>query len=257
MSSSVPATASSLSRAGDREKPTAARDRSHSICLALLAASVSCLLAALIGCQPRVKVPPVPVSYEDLCGLASGQMGGMDEESVRRWIEEEYNDSPLESQKVMGGEAIAVYVWEHNGTTGNAYLRDGCLFRISLIDLEGKAEGQPTFGQIVAGLGPPEIVDRYAQRRERVLYDIALEYPALGVSVSTTNIEKQSKLMHEGRLAVPLTEDMKAKDIHCYTPGPMEEVLRDVFFLAPDYVSYHMDRRMPWPGFGALVPLEY
>jgi hypothetical protein len=203
----------------------------------------------LTGCQQPIE----PVSYKDLCGLTSEQMGVIDEEDVRHWIEEEYSCAPAESEEVIGGEFIVIYIWEHDGITANAYLRDGRLFRISLHDVENG----PTFGQVVAGLGPPEMVDRRAGMYEPVLYTVSLDYPALGVSVGASGLEKRNRLMHEDRLATPLTQDMVVDHIECYTPGSMEDILREVFSLPPEYVAYHIQRRIPWPGFGALVPLEY
>ena len=207
----------------------------------------------LAGCRQPTEVSLVPVSYKDLCGLTSEQMGVMDDKNVRRWIEAEYNDIPLKSQEMISGESIVIYIWKYNGITGNAYLRDGHLFRISLSDVENG----PTFGQVVAALGPPKVVDRSAGMYEPLLYTIVLDYPALGVSVGVSNIEERSRLTHQGELAAPLTEDMQIDHVDCYAPGSMEEVLREVFFLSPENVSYHIQRRMPWPGFGALIPLDY
>jgi hypothetical protein len=51
--------------------------------------AVLCMMLTLAGCG-RVVEPAVPVSYEELCGLPYGQMGVMNEEEVRRWMEETY-----------------------------------------------------------------------------------------------------------------------------------------------------------------------
>jgi hypothetical protein len=215
----------------------------------LLLVDVCFLVAILVGCQQLAE----PVSYEDLCGLASGQMGAMDEEDVRRWIEEEYDHIPTRSQRTTNGETVVIYIWEYDGITGNAYLRGGSLFRISLLNVENG----PTFGQVVAGLGPPEMIDRSAGTHEPLLYKVALDYPTLGVSVSTHNTEKRSKLLYEGELAAPLTRDLQVDYVHCYTPDSMEQILHEVFLVSHENVPYHMRRRLPWPGFGALVSLEY
>ena len=249
MRSSVSIIVSSLLCVGDYRTPTLICNRSRFIHASLLVAGMCFLLAVLAGCRQ----PTEPVSYQDLCGLTSDQMGVMDEEDVRQWIEEKYNSVPVKSQKVTNGESIVIYIWQYDGIAGNAYLRDGRLFRISLHEVENG----PTFGQVVAGLGPPEMVDRYAGMYEPMLYTVDLDYPALGVSVGASGMEERNKLMHEGGLAAPLTEDMQVDYVECYTPGSMEDVLREVFFLPPEYVSYHMQRRIPWPGFGDLVPLDY
>lgn len=222
--------------------------------IGLQVASICFLLAVLAGCRPPDQ-SPAPVLYEDLCVLTHEQMGVMDDESLRQWIEKEYSNVPLRSQEVISGELITIYVWEYEGITGNAYLRDGSLFRVSSFDLEGKAKGQPTFGQVVAGLGTPEIIEPSAGMYEPLAYTIVLHYPTLGVSVSGTNVEPRERLTHEGKLAVLLTEDMQVDNVDCYIPGSIEEVLQTAFFASPEDVLLYMRNRMPWPGFGALVPL--
>jgi hypothetical protein len=229
--------------------PTYMHNRSCLIRVSVLVTVLYFLLTGLAGCrQPRQ-----PVSYEDLCGLSSEQMGVMGEEDVRQWIEEKYNNVPVKSQEVIGGESIVIYVWQYDEITGNAYLRDGHLFRVSLHNIENGS----MLGQVVAGLGPPEMLDRSYLTYEQILYTIGLDYPALGVSVDTSDYEDWDNLAQEGRPVVLLTEHMRVDDVHCYRSGSMEEILREVFFLSPENVSYHMQRRMPWPGFGALVPLDY
>ena len=221
----------------------------------LLVTSVCCLLVILVGCRQAIQsteVPLAPVSFEDLCRLSHKQFGTMGEEELRQWIEETYYDTPSEAQEIMDGDPIGIYIWEHGEMIGNAYLRDGRLLRISLHDIENG----PTFGQVVAGLAPPAMVYRYQWTYEQVLYTIGLDYPALGVSVYTTNLEKWHKLAHQEGLAVTLTQDMRVNGIECYTPGPMEDVLREAFLLSPESVSFQMQSRLPWPGFGVLIPLD-
>jgi len=205
------------------------------------------------GCHQGVDYGATPVSHQDICRLPPEEMATMDSEDVHRWIVTACDAVPTTSQEKIGGEQLTVYVWQSNGMTGNAYLRSGQLFRISLQNLENG----PTFGQVVAGLGSPEMVDRRAEIRERVLDTIALDYPALGISVSTSDVGKRSRLLHRDDLAVTLRQDMRVLHVECYAPGSMEDILRDVFLLPPEYVSYHLERRIPWPGFGSRVSLDY
>lgn len=199
----------------------------------------------------------IPASYESLCGLTREQMGTMTEAEVQQWVREKYGTVPVQSQQVIGEEKITVYIWEYQGVTGNAYVRGDHLFRISLQDLEGIVKNKPTFGQVVAGLGLPEMLDRTVGLYDPLQYTIILDYPALGISVSGTEVGVRDKLVHGGVLAVVLTEQMEVDNVHCYTPGRMEEVLQRVFFVSPEDVQRQMETQVPWPGFGALVPLEY
>lgn len=241
---------------GNRKTPTVICNQPRPIRRGLLIANLCLLLAILAGCRQTTHIE-TPVSYEDLCGLTSEQMGTMDEANVQQWIKEKYNATPTQSQQIMGGEAVTVYIWEHDGITGNAYVRDDRLFRISLYDLDNNVESKPTFGQVVAGLGPPEMLDRTVGMYDPLQYTIILDYPALGVSMSGTEAEARNKLVHEGVLAAVLTERMQADNVHCYIPGSMEAVLQKIFFVSPENVPRQMQTQIPWPGFGALVPLEY
>jgi hypothetical protein len=218
------------------------------------------LLAALAGCRQ----PKQPVSYEDLCGLSSEQMGVMNDEEVRQWLEEEYGTaSPVILDAILEGrleenerDLITAYAWEEKGRTGIAYLRDERLFRISLRYIGDR----PTFGQVVGGLGTPDMIGRSViTYGGDVVYSLGLDYPELGVSVSASaemTAREVSRPAEEW--AVTLKEDMQVDSVSCYTPvASMEEVLHKVFFVSPENVSYAMQRQMPWPGFGSLVPLDY
>jgi hypothetical protein len=256
MESHAPITESLVPCRNRHRTPTHMHNRPCLIRVSVLVTVLYFLLTALAGCrQPRQ-----PVSYEDLCGLGSEQMGVMNDEEVRQWLEEEYGTaSPVILDAMLEGnerDLITAYAWEEKGRTGIAYLRDERLFRISLRYIGDR----PTFGQVVGGLGTPDMIGRSViTYGGDVVYSLGLDYPELGVSVSASaemTAKEVSRSAEEW--AVTLKEDMQVNSVSCYTPAAsMEEVLHKVFFVSPENVSYAMQRQMPWPGFGALVPLDY
>jgi hypothetical protein len=248
---------SSLLCRGDRRASTLICNWSCLVHASLLVASTCFLLAILAGCRQTTE----PVSYEDLCGLTSEQIGVMGDVEVRQWLEEEYGGARPVILDAMLRErykdSVVSYGWGAEGRTFViASLRDGRLFRISFRDIENG----PTLGQIVAGLGTPKMISRYVRTYGgHVVYTLGLDYPELGVSVEATGEMTASELSRPGGWAVTLKEDMLIDSVTCYPPhSSIEDVLREVFMVSSgSAMSYQMESRMLWPGFGALVPLDY
>lgn len=228
-------------------------DRRCRIWIAVLCAT----MLPLIGCKGSGE-PLSPVSYEELCGLARGQMGVMNEEEVRRWIEETYGMAlPISNlhEFLPPGEkeSVIAYNWFRGDENGEAYLREGRLFRVSRETKNG-----PTLGQVVAGVGSPELIARGAVGYGgHVVAIIHLEYLSLGVSIETWYEMRGKELSRPyAEWTVVLREDMQASSVDCYLPGlSLEEVLREVFFIRPEIIPREVERRMPWPGFGVQIPL--
>jgi len=210
------------------------------------------LLAFLTSCQPK----PAwlggsgPLAVEGLCPVSTDQMTHMNEDDVIEWVVEEFGRSPRQVQHTRGA-SVAIYGWHVWGMDDSAYLHEGYLVRVTLDDIEGG----PTFGEIVAGSGAPEMVFAYNGGVEQVLYSVGLRYPARGVTVYTSGYADPLDLRHDGELLLELTEDMPVDRIDCYLPGRMEDVLRDSYLLDADGVEYNMACTVPWPGFGELVRL--
>jgi hypothetical protein len=208
----------------------------------------------LTGCeQPRKQV-----SYESLCGLTKDQMGSLDEEGVREWIEKEHGpvqeailDQALDEEL---RDAIVAYGWSEMGKiAGIAYLKEGRLYRVSVYGLENG----PNFGQVVTSLGVPQAVYGFGIAvRDPVFYTIRMDYPALGLSVEGSSLDARAELIRGKGLSTPLSEKMLVRDVECYVPGSIEQVLRDVFLLSPEVIRYQLEKRIKWPGFSSTVPLQ-
>jgi len=186
-------------------------------------------------------------------------MGTMNDETVRQWIEENHGvartvmlDAVLLPE--TDRSSITTYGWIEEDETGIAYLRDGRLFRISM---QGIKDG-PTFDQVVAGLGAPEMIGHgVAMYGGHEVLFLELDYLELGISVEAWREMTAQELSRPyGERAVVLRKDMQVSSVSCYLPHlSLEEVLRDVFFVRPESLSHEMNRRVTWPGFESQVPL--
>jgi hypothetical protein len=216
---------------------------------------IACMIfVVLAGCeQPRKQI-----SYESLCGLTKDQMGSLDEDGVREWIEKEHGpvqevilDQALDEEY---SGSITAYGWSEMGkVAGIAYMREGRLYRASVYDLENG----PNFGQVVTSLGVPQAVfGSGTTLQDPVLYTIRMEYPDLGLSVEGSSLEARSELIRGEGLSAPLREKMLVRNVECYVPGSIEEVLRNVFLLSPEVIRYQLEKRIKWPGFSSIVPLQ-
>ena len=192
------------------------------------------------------------LTVEDLCGLSTDQFGSMEEEAFRNWFHERYGRFPARDEQIVGGEAMTVYSWRQDGAVGNAFAHDGRLHSLSIIDI---ADG-PSFGDVVTALGTPKAVDRYANVYDPVLYRIQLDYPDLGVSVTTKGLEDRTELSANGGLYIRLAEEMPVTTITCYAPSSLEHLLLQVLFLDEEVAALQLARRIDWPGFGESIRLD-
>jgi hypothetical protein len=252
MRSSVSIIVSPLLCIGDHRTSLLISNRSRSIQASLLIAGTCFLLAVLAGCRR----PTEPVLYEDLCGLTSEQMRVMGEEDVRRWLEEEYDHKVITSVTAGDVSITTGLMWKRGGVT--AYLRDGGLLLIQFDEIENG----PTFGQVVASMGTPEMISWDLRTYGgHVLYRLGLDYPELGISVEGWREMTARELSRPAEeWTARVREDIQVEWVSCYSPrSSMEEVLKAVYrpSPSPDAPQLRMSHRMPWPGFGVLIPLDY
>ena len=177
----------------------------------------------------------------------------MSKEDVRLWLEEEY-DQDVTPNVTADNVSITTGLMGEKGSV-TAYLRDGRLLHIEFQEIENG----PTFDQIVDGLGAPEMIKWDLQTYGgHVVYFLGLDYPGIGVSVEGWREMSARELSRPAEeWTARLRENIQVERISCYEPHPsMEEVLKEVYGFSHDALQLQMSRRMPWPGFEALVPLE-
>lgn len=222
--------------------------------LVVLFISLLCLVTTLAIGEDRGSITFAPrfsaaVSYEDLCGLSHDQFQSMNAKQVQQWIREKYYMTAIESSSTLDN-LVTAYTFNQGKTLRYVTLRNDRAFHFR----QQGIENGPGFGQVVAGLGVPELVyhDNYVPVvREATYVSIGLDYPKLGVSVATGRWAQGD----QENMQVRLSEDLQVHDIDCYVPTvSVEEVLRDVYQYRPDIIDKELKRRMPWPGFGALLP---
>lgn len=212
---------------------------------ALLSTGILCLLVVSAGCMDSPSAR-VPISFEELCGFPQEQFASMDETALVQWVRDHYDVAPSKSsQRVESGIVVELYKWAKDGMRERAWLHDD---QLAWILLEG--ERGVSFGQVVDALGPPETVRRDVTRQENTVYTIWLEYPTKGFFVGV------DELRYGYVDQVSLSGSMQVNVVVCYTEGSLETVLENVFLVAPANMPYQMSKRMPWPGFGASIPLD-
>jgi hypothetical protein len=219
------------------------------------------LLLSMTACQliPHSVTPThTPVSYQSLCGVTNDQFGVMDEAGVQAFIEARQGRllRPLSPDQYKDLEALGVthYAWESDQAdlVNVAYLRNGRLVRITW---QYSKQGL-TLGDVVAGLGAPDVLYQSTLFYEKVVYSFGLDYPGLGISVSAHGLGDVDKVLQQGKLVLPLTPNMQVDRVECYKPGPMEQVLREEFFLSEYSISVTLQSQVPWPGFGKPVIVD-
>lgn len=204
-----------------------------------------CLGVLLMSCSPRT-----PVSFQGLCHLTSDQFGNFSVDQAKTWINQTYHATPDESLERLSGEEVLS--WQQEKVLLYMTFRNGRLFKFSQRELPNG----PTFGQVVGGLGAPQAVSRYNTFAERVAYTLALEYPMSGISVMTHKLVNAADLQQRDGWSVRLTQDMPVTDLDCYPPmSSIEQYLIEVNDVRQDRIQEQLNRRMPWPGFGASVHL--
>jgi hypothetical protein len=248
MKTAVFIAASSPLRREDHTIPMLICKRVSFVRASLLDVGTCLLLAMLARCSQ-----PSTVSYEDLCGPPREQMAAMDEDDVLQWITEQ-DSTPGRLEEIRDGESIVEYAWTRNGIIWTAHLRGGQVFRIS----SQYDENGPTFGDVVASIGTPEMVGRtVTSYGGHVVYILGLDYLELGISVDGDDEMTARELSRSAKeWSVTLRENMEVDNVSCYSSHlSPEEVLGEVFLVPPEAISSEVRSRMPWPGFGASVPL--
>jgi len=230
-----------------------------SVRMAMSGRLLSLLLLAvpLVACKSNGQ----QLSYNSLCGLAIEQIGSMTSDQLQRWMEEEHGAAREvlldQFPPAASDPLLAAYGWLDEGAvsgSGTAWLRDGVLFRLEIMGIENG----PTFEEAVEAFGPPQVVSASGTTiYDPVLFVLRLDYPSLGISLESVDSESRSRLTHAGVLAAPLREGARVTDVECYAPGTLEDTLARAFFISsPEAMKVQYERRIPWPGFGSLIPLE-
>ncbi len=212
-------------------------------------------LLVLTGCQPH---GDKPFDWHDLCRLKGDPpvvLGVANEAEVLVWIVRTSGQKPETSVQSEGPDTTVWYWWKERGTDWTVLLLNG---RLALVSISGVKE-KLTFEQVVATLGPPQFVHAelgWLTCERDCPYFVHLDYPQLGVSVTTQEVKPSRTLLQQGKgYAVKLSPQMQVSWIDCYVPQPMEDVLRQAFRISPENVVVLMQLRQPWPGFDAWIPL--
>ncbi len=217
------------------------------------------LLLLLGSCQqsstPISSVAPgTSASFESLCMLSPEQLLEMDTIRLYEWLENNFSVTP---GSYFETDDVIIYSWgtpdESDKFFGNAYVHENQVFKILLYNVHNA----PNFGTIVADLGEPSSIDLYAVQYEEVLYEIGLDYPAVGVSVFMSESKPRQSLIFQGQPSVVLREDMLVDLVECYAPAiTIEDVLSHDYSLTPLGLQTQLQSRLSWPGFGSAVPLS-
>ncbi len=211
------------------------------------------ILTMLVGCNIMNKTSSENISFESLCGLTHSEFESMNSEQMDQWMRKKHGSNISVESSGDNQNIVTTYRWVETSSKGAAYRKDNHLLHISATDIDSG----PTFGQVVSSLGKPDVVYRDVEAREKVLYTVGLDYPRLGVSVSTSDLANVADIVHENGWAIQLKESMKVDSISCYTPhDSMEQVLINAFLSTPSSVQIQLKHRTPWPGFGSWVSLD-
>ena len=217
-----------------------------------VAHSLLLLAVMLVSCRPRPAWLDTsePLEVQDLCPLSGDQMRLLDEDDVREWMKETYGCA-AQDVRPLPGSPLTILGCSAWGMTVDADLYQGELVQLSIYGID---DG-PSFGQIVAASGPPDVVYADEDSYEAVMYTIGLEYPERGVTVFSSGSASIHDVLRDGDFVLELTQEMPVDRIACYTPGTMEDVLRESYLFDEDAVKRYVESTVPWPGFGELVVL--
>ena len=213
------------------------------------------LLLALLLASCVDKAEPALVSFEELCLLSPENLANMNGDAVPEWVESDFGSPPSIS---TGADGSVVVVF--NGSSarlgefvGNILVREGRINEISLHDIQAG----PHFDEVVMGLGDPTSVNHYcAMPHEPQWVEIGLDYPTAGVSVYASEIRPRGSLAVEGGLGIVLSEELQVDLVQCYPPAPtIEEIINRDHSLTPTGRRLQLENRVPWTGFGSIVPL--
>jgi hypothetical protein len=205
------------------------------------------------ACQPLQQTSITFSSFRDLCGLKPDQFGTMDNDAVLRWIEDTYQIAPQKYDRLERGVQVITYDWVRGDTRRSAVMHDSYLSRLTLENHKSGA----TLGQVLKVFNLPASVSGGELPYEKVSYSVGLDYPSAGLIFVVAESADASSLMHNGKLAVQLKENLQASYIHCFKPSvSMDQVLQTVFLDSPEDVEAEKKGRVPWPGFDGWVYLD-
>lgn len=192
---------------------------------------------------------------QGLCGFSQEQFGSVDITTVEGWIKTEFGGVSSTSQYKYGESIIMELEWRKDDESGAAWIRDNALLRV----LRSNINVGFTFGDVVNAFGAPTWVYRDYEVRERVLYAVILEYPAIGFAVATQAFVPVASVEHNGSWAIQLRENIKVTDVICHVPVTNTSItafVQEVLLTPPAGVAIQVERRVAWPGFDAWISLD-
>jgi hypothetical protein len=223
------------------------------MCSLNILVGILCFICAACQLSSKPNSQKKPITYENLCGLSQEQMGKMDIIEVQRWVKDKYGSfTPYKDPRVNPAEQQAITAYtlgEANSEYGAAFLRNGYLMRVSMENIKNGV----TFGQVVDRLGSPEYFHFDSQWYEKVLYDIYLDYPNLGITVGTTQLQDPRQLLHGNKYEFLINKNFHIDQIDCYVPNELELVLQETYFYPSNRISTVMQAFLSWPGFGTYI----
>jgi len=180
------------------------------------------------------------------------KMNGLE---LQNWVGDNFSQTLSVSSEPDGSD---VYVFRGTSDELGEFLANVHIHNdhIILMSLHNVQNG-PSFNNVVMGLGEPVSVYHYCSMpHDPLLYNIGLDYPTMGVSVFASESKPRRSLVFENGLGVVLREDMQVNLIKCYQPAlTMEEVIERDRSLTSSGKQLQLQNRMPWSGFGSIVPL--
>jgi hypothetical protein len=193
----------------------ASRRLRRSLAALRFGSTLICLLA--LGCR-NPWAPSAMVPIPDPCAFARGpklQLGVSDEAALVGWIESQ-GTRPEKVAAPGSGPQTAGYTWELGGQKWFASLSKG---RLVLISLE-EQDSAPTFGQVVASWGTPDLVEGYVGLicERECTCDLGLEYLRLGLAVYWYGSVASQGVWQTGSPSLTMQEGLRVREVYCFRP---------------------------------------
>lgn len=221
-----------------------------------------CLVVLLAGCQELLGPTPAPtptltisqveqlppVTVADLCGVVNQegfQLGVTTEAQARDWLGQH-----VQSYQKRDEPPPVTYIWQDPQSSLAISFHNDKLLGLLRQDFTKPIH----LGQIVDGLGPPEMVEGrlgWLTCEIGCTFSISLFYPQLGVIVDAYGVDYDT-VEQNGVPVMKLRKNIVIMNVQCFVPNEMDEyytyAYQDPIQLDPKY-------RNEWEGFGMSVPL--
>lgn len=208
------------------------------------------ILVGITACIPATQQSPTPtvnsgvVTVEMLCGLVEQdgfRLGATNETDARKWIES--HQQPKTQPDTLS--------WSDGRQKLSPGFHEDRMIAASFTPLDMNI----TFGQVVNGLGEPEMVLGalgWLVCEKGCPYNIDLVYPTLGIWVSSFGVDGNPIRLQDDTWGTALREDMRVTAWDCFIPGQLQAFLDHAFSAPARIDEQHVNR---WEGFGAVVPI--